>query len=214
VADDAKAGASASKSADSLPDAPARDPYWVDDLQGDDRIAYYTARLEWAKAEAAFEAADAKAKAAREKPEADFQALQAGYARTEKVKRGAMAEVASNRAKVQDALDKLKSDEADQPDKIGAQLNALKAAIADFEKAVAAAAAADKDLKTADAAVRKFAEPKPGTPTEKLTLGKDTQAIAETQYAATVATAREPFDKATLAFNDKRAALFAKRKKS
>ena len=214
MADDAKAGATASKSAAALPDASERDPYWVDDLQGDDRVAYYTARLEWAKAQAAYEAAEAKAKEAKDKPAADFQALQAGYAKTEKVKRGAMNDVSTNRAKVQEALDKLKSDEADQPDKVAAQLAALKAAIADFEKGVAAVAAADKDLKTADAAVRKFAEPKPGTATEKLTLDKDTQAIAEHQYELAVATAREPLDKATIAFNDKRAALFAKRKKS
>ena len=75
------------------------------------------------------------------------------------------------------------------------------------------ARAAVTALDTADTAVRKFAEPQPNVPADKLVLDKDTKAIAEHQYELAVATARDPLDKATIAFNDKRAALFAKRTK-
>jgi hypothetical protein len=208
VAKVAKARASASRSTDTLSSSPERDPEWVARLGGEDRVSYYAARLDWAKAEAAFEAVEIQAREARDKPSQDFEKLQGHYRDTVKAKRDAMDKVARRRSDIERALSALSVAEADDPEKVVGQVGALRSAITEYEDAAKTVDAAVKGMEEAEAALRRFAEPQPGVPAERLRLDKDTKAIAEHQYELAVATARDPLEKASAIFNEKRSALF------
>jgi hypothetical protein len=214
VADVAKAQASAPKSVSALPDSSDRDQDWVARLVGQDKVDYFTARLEWAKADARFEAEEAKAREAKEKPGKDFENLQNQYRAAVEAKRKAMEDAAAKGEGIRKAATALRAGEADNPEKVTAQLAALRAATDDYDKATKGVAATVAAVDASDAALRKFAEPQPGVAADQLKLDKDTQAIAEHQYELAVATARDPLDKASIDFNEKRAALFPKRRKA
>jgi hypothetical protein len=181
------------------------DDSWVQDLLAADQVAYRKARLAWRQAHTKFEADKAAAAVGRYKPQKDFEAAKGECAKAEQAKKEAKAVAQTKKEAIAKALEQVKPDDADDPNKSSTQLSALQAAIEDYKTAVGAVAKRQSELEAANSALIAKSDSSQSNP------NPDAVQLALDQYELDVATAEIPWQAANHAFHEAAAGMKSRR---
>jgi hypothetical protein len=208
----AVADAESSKSGTSLsqklpnPDRSDGDLDWVKTLGQADQLNYFTERLVWQQAKVKFEAAEAQAATARDKPRAAFDDLVAKYKEAAKARDDAMAKAATLKGDVEKAEKKLNAAEAGDSEKTAGSIKALQDAIQNYGLQAADVAKAKTSLDQIRAALDAKSDKHKFNP-DAPKMDTDIEATQQRDYDLAVATAAAQMDSGWQKFDDIREEL-------